>query len=149
MVIFHFLIHLRRRPRNGHLRGIHQIWVVLPQAPRRVQSPSVLLIAQPAETGTDIIGRSAVRKRNPSQSSRGVDAILVTPFVSPRIIKDSEADDITGPLLERSLRRRGLSNSSIHSTFMNRGGDGNESNIPRSQPPRVSSFQHLPLEPYI
>jgi hypothetical protein len=96
---------------------IHQIWVVLPRAPRRVQSQSVLLIAEPAEIGTDIIGKSAVRKRKPSQSSRGVDSILVTPSVSPRIIQDSEADDITGPLFERTVCWRDLSDSSIHSTF--------------------------------
>ena len=103
-------------------------WVVLPRAPRRVQSQSVFLTAVPAETGTATIGRSAVRKRKPSQLSRGVDAILVAPSVSPRSMEHSEADDIPGPLLERTLRRRGLSDSSIHSTFMNQSGDGSESN---------------------
>ena len=102
-------------------------WVVLPRAPRRVQSQSVFQTAEPAETGTATLGRSAVRKRKPSQLSRGVDAILVAPSISPRSMEHSEAGDIPGPLLERSLRRRGLSDSSIHSTFMNQGGDGNES----------------------
>ncbi|KAF8138330.1 hypothetical protein EV363DRAFT_1580155 [Boletus edulis] len=99
-------------------------WVVLPRVPRRVQS--VFLTGERTETGTVTIGRSAARKRKPSLLSRDVDAILVAPSVSPRRIKDSEADDIPGPLLERTIHRRGLSESSLHSTFMNQGGRGND-----------------------
>jgi len=99
-------------------------WVVLPRPLHRVQS--VFLTAGSAETGTATIGRSVARKRELSQLSRGVDAIIVAPSVSPRV-EDLEAVDIPGPLLERILHRRGLSDSSIHSTFMNQGGEGNES----------------------
>lgn len=107
-------------------------WVVLPRAPRRVQS--AFLTTEPAETGTATIGRSVVRKRKPSHLSRDVDAILVASSVSPRSIEDSEGNDIPGPLLERTLHRRGLSDSSIHSTFMNQGGSGNESNACSAEP---------------
>ncbi|KAG8218507.1 hypothetical protein J3R82DRAFT_4144 [Butyriboletus roseoflavus] len=99
-------------------------WVVLPRAPRRVQS--AFLTAEPVETGIATIGRSAVRKRKPSQLSRDVDAILDVPSVPTRSIEDSEVDDILGPLLERTLRRRGLSDSSLHSTFMNQDESENE-----------------------
>jgi hypothetical protein len=105
-----------------HPDDVSDPWVVLPRGPRRVQS--IFLKAEPAETGTATIGRSAVRKRKPSQLSRDVDAILIASSVSPRRTEDSEADDIPGPLLERTLHRRGLSDSSMHSTFMNQGGGG-------------------------
>ena len=39
-----------------------------------------------------------------------------------------EACDIPGPLLERTIRWRGLSDSSIQSKIMHQGGNGNESN---------------------
>lgn len=107
-------------------------WVVLPRAPRRVQS--AFLTAEPMETGTATLGRSAVRKRKPSQLSRDVDAILDAPSVSTRSFEDLEADDIPGPLLERTLRRRGLSDSSLHSTFMNQGGGGNENATRPAEP---------------
>ncbi|KAH0839793.1 hypothetical protein J3R83DRAFT_738 [Lanmaoa asiatica] len=107
-------------------------WVVLPRAPRRVQS--AILTVEPTETGSATIGRSAIRKRKPSRLSRDVDAILDAPSVSTRSIEDSEADDIPGPLLERTLRRRGLSDSSIHSTFMSQGGGGNESAARSAEP---------------
>lgn len=107
-------------------------WVVLPRVPRRVQS--AFLTAEPVETGRATIGRSAVRKRKPSQLSRDVDAILDAPSVSSRSIEDSETDDIPGPLLERTVRRRGLSDSSIHSTFMNQGGGRNGSAAHPAEP---------------
>ncbi|KAF8843120.1 hypothetical protein BDN67DRAFT_979080 [Paxillus ammoniavirescens] len=82
--------------------------------------------ADPTESGTATVGRSAVRKRQASQLSRGVDAVLDADTVSIRNVEDSEAGDIPGPLLERTLRRRGLSDSSIHSTFMNQGGSAED-----------------------
>ncbi|KAG9317329.1 hypothetical protein JVU11DRAFT_1528 [Chiua virens] len=98
-------------------------WVILPRAPRRVQSTS--LATEPAEARTATIGRSAVRKR--PRLSRDVEAILGVPSVSTRSIEDSEADDTPGPLVERTLHRRGLSDTSIHSTFMSQGGGKDES----------------------
>ncbi|KAF9238792.1 hypothetical protein BU15DRAFT_75015 [Melanogaster broomeanus] len=73
-------------------------WVVLPRAPRRVQSTFF--------------------KADLSILSRGVDAVLDADSVPVRNVEGSEADDVPGPLVERTLRRRGLSDSSIHSTFM-------------------------------
>ncbi|KAF9226730.1 hypothetical protein BS17DRAFT_500792 [Gyrodon lividus] len=97
-------------------------WVVLPRAPRRVQS--TFINAEPTDGGT--VGRSAMRKRHTSQLSRGVDAVLDADTVSIRNIEDSEAEDVPGPLLERALRRRGLSDSSIHSTFVTQSGSGED-----------------------
>ncbi|KIJ69912.1 hypothetical protein HYDPIDRAFT_79094 [Hydnomerulius pinastri MD-312] len=99
-------------------------WVVLPRAPRRVQS--TFLRADPTESGAATIGRSAMRKRHASQLSRGVDAVLDADYVPNT--EGSEADDVPGPLLERTLRRRGLSDSSIHSTFTSHGGEDDDPN---------------------
>lgn len=115
-----------------HLDDTSDPWVVLPRVPRRVQS--AFLTAEPVEAGTATIGRSATRKRKPSQLSRDVDAILDAPAVFPRSIGDSETDDIAGPLVERTLHRRGLSDSSIHSTFMNQVGVGHESSARPAEP---------------
>lgn len=97
-------------------------WVVLPRAPRRVHS-----FLADTETGTATIGRTSIRKRKPSQLSRDVDAILITSSIPSRSVESSEADDTASPLLERTLRRRGLSDTSIHSTFMNQSEAGRES----------------------
>ncbi|KAF9238787.1 hypothetical protein BU15DRAFT_47300 [Melanogaster broomeanus] len=90
-------------------------WVVLPRAPRRVQS--TFFKADPIDSGTATTGRSTQLKRH-IQLSRGVDAVLDADSVPIRNVEGSEADDVPGPLVERTLRRRGLSDSSIHSTFM-------------------------------
>lgn len=95
-------------------------WVVLPRAPHR--SRSAFLTAEPAEAAT--IGRSAVRKRKMSLS-RDVDAILDAPSVSTRSIESLGAQIIPDRPIERTFRRRGLSDSSIHSTFANHGGNEN------------------------
>ncbi|KAF8842661.1 hypothetical protein BDN67DRAFT_965319 [Paxillus ammoniavirescens] len=107
-----------------HVEDALNPWVVLPRAPRRVQS--AFFKADPTESGTATVGRSAVRKRQASQLSRGVDAVLDADTASIRIVEDSETGDVPGPLLERTLRRRGLSDSSIHSTFMNQGGSAED-----------------------
>lgn len=106
-----------------HLDDTSDPWVVLPRTSRRIKS--AFFTAEPAETGTATIGRSAIRKRKISLS-RDVDAILDAPSVSMRGIEDSESHEIPGPLVERTLHRRGLSDSSIHSTFMSQGGGGNQ-----------------------
>lgn len=85
-------------------------WVVLPPAPRRVRS-TFFKSDEPSQSGTTTIDRSLARKRSDLHLSREIDA-----DTSP---EHGEADDIPGPLLERTLRRRGLSDSSIHSTYMN------------------------------
>ncbi|KAG1815693.1 uncharacterized protein BJ212DRAFT_1272933 [Suillus subaureus] len=85
-------------------------WVVLPPAPRRVRS-TFFKSDEPSQSGTTTVDRSLTHKRSNVHSSREIDA-----DTSP---EHCEADDIPGPLLERTLRRRGLSDSSIHSTYMN------------------------------
>ncbi|KAG0709914.1 hypothetical protein DFH29DRAFT_21203 [Suillus ampliporus] len=84
-------------------------WVVLPRAPRRVHS-TFFKSDEPSQSGTATIDRSAMYNRSNSHLSRGMDADTA--------LERDEADDIPGPLLERTLRRRGLSDSSIHSTYM-------------------------------
>ncbi|KAH7931341.1 hypothetical protein BV22DRAFT_998573 [Leucogyrophana mollusca] len=91
-------------------------WVVLPRGPRRVQS--TFLKADPPNSGSATIGRSTMWKRPTSQLSRGVDAVIdADSLLGPVHGDEGEAADVPGPLLERTLRRRGLSDSSIHSTY--------------------------------
>ncbi|KAG1768651.1 hypothetical protein EDD22DRAFT_221019 [Suillus occidentalis] len=85
-------------------------WVVLPRAPRRVHS-TFFRSDVPSQSSTTTVDKSLTYKRSNSHLSREVDA-----GTSP---EHGEADDIPGPLPERTLRRRGLSDSSIHSTYMN------------------------------
>ncbi|KAK0499537.1 hypothetical protein EDD18DRAFT_1151576 [Armillaria luteobubalina] len=80
-------------------------WVVLPRGPRRVQS-TLQSAASP----------SAMRTSTSNRLSRNVDAVIDA-GTFPRT-DDSEEPDFLGPLLDHSLRRRGLSDSSIHSTFI-------------------------------
>ncbi|KAJ7571938.1 hypothetical protein C8J56DRAFT_1176433 [Mycena floridula] len=77
--------------------AIPDSWVVLPKVPRRVQSS-----IRPTETANNRL-------------SRNVDAII--DFANPPREDDEEADYL-GPLIQRGLRRKNLSDSSIHSTFM-------------------------------
>ncbi|KAG1833539.1 hypothetical protein EV424DRAFT_1469155 [Suillus variegatus] len=85
-------------------------WVVLPRAPRRVRS-TFFKSDEPSQSDTTTIDRPLAYKRSNSHLSREIGA-----DTGP---EHGEADDIPGPLLERTLRRRGLSDSSIHSTYMN------------------------------
>ncbi|KAK0207041.1 hypothetical protein DFS33DRAFT_639709 [Desarmillaria ectypa] len=80
-------------------------WVVLQRGPRRVQST-----LRPAASP------SALRTSTSKRLSRNVDAVIDA-GTFPRT-DDSEEPDFLGPLLDHSLRRRGLSDSSIHSTFI-------------------------------
>ncbi|KAJ7098587.1 hypothetical protein B0H15DRAFT_821313 [Mycena belliarum] len=83
-------------------------WVVIPnpKLPRRV--PSLLRHGAPG-------------RHHPNRMSRNVDAVLDGVGTPTRRRGDGEdgdeEPDYLGPLLERTLRRRGLSDSSIHSTF--------------------------------
>ncbi|KAJ6532259.1 hypothetical protein DFH09DRAFT_1092922 [Mycena vulgaris] len=84
-------------------------WVVIPnpKLPRRV--PTSLL--RP--------GMPAGGRHHAHRMSRNVDAVLDGVGTPARRggDGDEEEPDYLGPLLERTLRRRGLSDSSIHSTF--------------------------------
>ncbi|KAG6857005.1 hypothetical protein H0H87_011099 [Tephrocybe sp. NHM501043] len=87
-------------------------WVVVSKGPRRV--PSFVKDQVPvAEFSGGTLGRSAGR-RNGNAISRDVDAVI--DVQTPLRADDETADDLA-PLLQRTLRRRGLSDSSIHSTF--------------------------------
>ncbi|KAK1231953.1 hypothetical protein PQX77_004924 [Marasmius sp. AFHP31] len=97
-------------------------WVVLPRQPRRVQStlhPS--MIGTPANTIRVKQLRSEAEPVRSKRVSRNVDAMIDSDQpLSPHRGGDEEdeATDYVPPLLERTLRRRGLSDSSIHSTFL-------------------------------
>ncbi|ESK94111.1 hypothetical protein Moror_12778 [Moniliophthora roreri MCA 2997] len=99
-------------------------WVVLPRGPRRVQStyrPNELF--SPASAPRQTLQAEALLNRN--RLSRNVDAILDSDQnpASPRDKINEEEEDYVPPLLERTLRRRGLSDSSIHSTLLSNQGD--------------------------
>jgi hypothetical protein len=85
-------------------------WVKIdpPRGHQRVQSVQRLNSAT--------LGRGTLRHGGNlnNRLSRNVDAVI--DFDTPR---DGDEEDTLGPLLQHTLRRRGLSDSSIHSTFMN------------------------------
>ncbi|KAF9266131.1 hypothetical protein L218DRAFT_897035 [Marasmius fiardii PR-910] len=94
-------------------------WVILPRQPRRVQStirPGEMI--SPANAGR-VKGLQAEPASGHSRRlSRNVDAIIDTNQHLGQSLEGDEASDQVAPLLERTLRRRGLSDSSIHSSFI-------------------------------
>ena len=72
-------------------------------------------------------------RRHTSRLSRNVDALI-------ELEQDNEDQDVVPPLLERTLRRRGLSDSSIHSTFTSQATD--ETRLP-SNPPSPLRNTHV------
>ncbi|GLB34217.1 hypothetical protein LshimejAT787_0111010 [Lyophyllum shimeji] len=102
-------------------------WVVIPKGPRRVQS----FMKPSKEFNAATIGGSGNRS-NGNVISRDVDAVI--DVERPIGGNDEESDDLA-PLLSRTLRRRGLSDSSIHSTFTS------QAEQPRSpQPSTAEAF---------
>lgn len=86
-------------------------WVVIPK-PQRGPMPSLSSAA-----GAATIGRSATLRRTSSRLSRTVDAMIDAD-------RDRrEEEDTLGALLERTSIHRGMSDSSIHSTFLSHGGE--------------------------
>lgn len=116
-------------------------WVVLPKEPRRVQS-TILNVASPATP-------RRTHTMSAQRMSRNVDAIVdVENSALSRVDQDSEEPDYLGPLREHTLKRRGLSDSSIHSTFMSHAEPsesvGSPSRAPDSRwPSRGSVLQAL------
>lgn len=108
-------------------------WVVLPRA-RRVRS-TYFKSANLEQSSIATVDGSAVSKQGNSQLSREVAAVIDTD--TNRELE--EANDIPGPLPERTLRRRGLSDSSIHSTYMSQA----EHNVLGEPSNRGSVFQTL------
>jgi hypothetical protein len=95
----------------GAPRAPTDAWVVVPKGPRRVQSfmhSADALSSPPLRRPRNI-------RRTGSMLSREVDAVID----SEGLLHHGEESDDVGPLLQRTLRRRGLSDSSIHSTFTN------------------------------
>jgi hypothetical protein len=106
-------------------------WVVIPRMQQRAP-PSSLLSPAAAATGG--------RRHHPNRMSRNVDAVLDgvgTPRRQPSGSGDASGDeepDYLAPLLQRTLRRRGLSDSSIHSTFTSQAAE-DEADAPPPQTP--------------
>ncbi|KAJ7265355.1 hypothetical protein B0H12DRAFT_1100459 [Mycena haematopus] len=106
-------------------------WIVIPhpKVARRVP-PSLL---SPAA--------AAVRARHhPNRMSRNVDAVLDgvgTPVRRPGSgdASGDEEPDYLAPLLQRTLRRRGLSDSSIHSTFASQAAEDDDAAAAPPQSP--------------
>jgi hypothetical protein len=84
-------------------------WVILPPK-SSLESPS-----------------DALSPSSPSKPSRGVGKRLskhVDAVIDVSSPKGDEDSDYASPLLQRTLRRRGLSDSSIHATFISQAVDG-------------------------
>lgn len=90
-------------------------WIVVPRTPRRTTS----FIRAPNVSATTTIGRSFSKNGGGPRLSRNVDAVIDV----ERPVHADDEPDYLGPLLERTLRRRGLSDSSIHSTFASHADD--------------------------
>ena len=103
-------------------------WVVIPPVLQKSQS------FRKKDMSTSTISRSIGRK-NPSGLSRNVDAVI---DIDKSQDVDEEESDLVSPLLERTLRRRGLSDSSIHSTFTSQAD---------ATPPRTPTRNHHPNIP--
>ncbi|KAJ3811982.1 hypothetical protein F5876DRAFT_75281 [Lentinula aff. lateritia] len=94
-------------------------WVVVSKGPRRVQSTlyrseSPVIFRQP---GLDA-------GLNPNFLSRNVDAVIDEQNTRLPMVDEGangEEKDIITPLMHHKLKRRGLSDSSIHSTFTSQG----------------------------
>jgi hypothetical protein len=87
-------------------------WVVLPKDPRR-GPPTRLNEEIFGRTGT--LGRSTMTNtRNATRMSQNVDAVIDSR--DPHGPNDD--NDAVAPFFQHTLRRRGLSDSSIHSTFI-------------------------------
>ena len=88
-------------------------WVVLQKPPQTSPATRSNMLGAPSSLGKD----GTMHDHNAKRISRNVDAIIDAN--SP---VDDEVDAIA-PLIQRTLRRRVLSDSSIHSTFMSQSDD--------------------------
>ncbi|KIM36107.1 hypothetical protein M413DRAFT_449423 [Hebeloma cylindrosporum] len=111
-------------------------WIVVPTSPSTLRKSKSFMRPH---LSTATIGRSTGR-RNLSRLSQNVDAVIDV----ERPQQSDEEPDFLPPLLERTLRRRGLSDSSIHSTFTNQGDDGRSTALPPSSPQRTSFTTAIP-----
>ncbi|TFK62721.1 hypothetical protein BDN72DRAFT_848377 [Pluteus cervinus] len=95
-------------------------WVVVAGPSKAFHRPHPTLVVDTSNPST--IGRSFTRSGALQRLSRNVDAMIDSPGPIMRR-EEEEAPDTIAPLIERGLRRRGLSDSSIHSSFVSHGGD--------------------------
>lgn len=107
-------------------------WIVVPPVPLKMPPASVSIENSHAMSPATI-GRSTLR-RNANRLSRKVDAVIDIVERQPRRGEEhGEEHDNIPPLFQRTLRRRGLSDSSIHSAFSSHGIDQQVSGMPSSQ----------------
>ena len=117
-------------------------WIVLPPSqPRQVLGRS-RSFRQRTDASTATIGLSTGRK-NTRRLSRNVDAVI---DIDRSRDVDGESDFVP-PLLERTLRRRGLSDSSIHSTFTSQADTSPSPHTPASNHRPSISSSRLPAWP--
>ena len=93
-----------------HSNAASDPWVMVPPSQRLLRKSRSFKKVEDVSTTT--IGRSTGRK-SANRISRNVDAVIDM----DRSRNVDEESDFVPPLLERTLRRRGLSDTSIHSTF--------------------------------
>lgn len=93
-------------------------WIVIPTPQRAGTVPLDAVNDNIPSSGSATIGRSMLRKRT-SRLSRAVDAVIDQQQSQQGEHNKEKRDTAEDTLLERTLRPRGLSDSSIHTTFMN------------------------------
>ncbi|KAF9498649.1 hypothetical protein BDN71DRAFT_1481051 [Pleurotus eryngii] len=107
-------------------------WVLIPNAPKRSAT------LNPDATIGRRWGRTGL-----SRFSRDVDAVIDVPATPQPMnaadVDNSEEQDEVPPLLQRTLRRRGLSDSSIHSTFSTHQEDAGSSPTQETPSPEETS----------
>ncbi|KAL4264045.1 hypothetical protein AB1N83_005191 [Pleurotus pulmonarius] len=107
-------------------------WVLIPNAPKRSAT------LNPDATIGRRWGRTGL-----SRFSRDVDAVIDIPAtpqpMNANDVDNNEEQDEVPPLLQRTLRRRGLSDSSIHSTFSTHQEDAGSSPTQETSSPEETS----------
>ncbi|KAI0677177.1 hypothetical protein C8Q78DRAFT_1159371 [Trametes maxima] len=115
-------------------------WVVIPRAQKVTRMASMAAL----QPGSATIGRSHLRHATSGKRlSRIVDAVIDSP--QPDASEAEDSGDGPPPALDRALRR-GLSDSSIHSTFAQQGGEVQNPSAeagPSQRPDRESVLQAL------
>ncbi|KAJ7167824.1 hypothetical protein C8R46DRAFT_1350756 [Mycena filopes] len=117
-------------------------------APVRTRTPDPWVVIPhpklPKRMPTSLLRPPGVGRNHPNRMSRNVEAVLDGVGTPQRRAGELDGDEVGGdgvdgedylaPLLQRTLRRRGLSDSSIHSTFVAQGEDGDEGAAPPQSP---------------
>jgi len=104
-------------------------WVVIPNGSRKNHSSLKPDLLSPPPFRRSPMNHGG----NPNRLSRNVDAVIDVDSPS----QGDEEPDYLAPLLQRTLRRRGMSDSSIHSTFTSQ---ADESRLPPINVPMVGGL---------